>query len=144
VQRTHRKITAIIYRLKRQWGLHLVYYRPTTAEYNVETGEVSRGFDTYVVKRAIVLPARLDRSFVYDLTFIQANNNFVGGGYFDRNQRRLIIDAKDLPKDFDPAIKDHVEFDGKRYEVLYIDHVEKRKAYLFRVAEVTSSETVGP
>ena len=96
-----------------------------------------------MIKRAPVLPDNLDRSFIYDLSYIAANNNFVGGAYFDRHIRTLIIDAKDLPKDFIPNLNDHVEFDDIRYEIKKITHLEKRKGYLLRVEAIDSSEPVG-
>lgn len=142
-QNVLRQITVILYKLKRQYGLTVTYYQFTGQTHNVETGDISRTYTTYTVRRAPVLPDNLDRSFVYDLTFIAANNNFVGGALFDRHLRKVIIDAKDLPKDFIPTLQDHVEFDGNRFEIKTISHLEKRKGYFLGVEAIDSSETVG-
>lgn len=142
-QNVLRQITVILYRLKRQYGLTVTYYQFDSQTNDVETGEISRTYNEFTIKRAPVLPDNLDRSFVYDLTFIAANNNFVGGGFFDRNIRTMIIDAKDLPKGFKPNSNDHVEFDDERYEILKITHLEQRKGYLLRLQALSNSETVG-
>lgn len=142
MQNNLREIRKIIYRLKRQWGLRLTYIRPGQAVHDVETGEISRVFEKIYVKRAILLPSKLDRSFVYDLTYIAANNNFVGGGFFDRDSRVILLDGRDLPKDFKPDLNDHVEFDSIRYELLSINPTAQYKAYLLRVQAITSSKAV--
>lgn len=141
-QNVLRQITTILYRLKRQYGLKVVYYQYVDQENNVETGEINRRYNTITINRAAVLPDNIDRSFVYDLTFIAANNNFVGGAFFDRHIRTLIVDAKDLPKDMRPNKDDHIEFDDQRYEILKITILEQRKGYLFRLQGLDSSETV--
>jgi len=142
-QNVLRQITVILYRLKRQYGLNVTYYQFAGQTNNVETGDISRTYNTFEIKRAPVLPDNLDKSFVYDLTFIAANNNFVMGGYFGRHIRTLILDAKDLPSDFIPNQNDHVEFDGMRFEMLKIVHLEKRKGYLLRVEALDSGDPVG-
>lgn len=142
-QNVLRQITVILYRLKRQFGQRVTIYQYDSQTNNVETGEISRTYNTIVVRRAPVLPNNIDRSFIYDLTYIAANNNFVGGGLFDRKQRNLIFDAKDLPKDFVFTNDDHIEFGGQRYEIKTIDHLEAKKGFLMSVEGIEPSDTVG-
>ena len=142
-QNVLRQISLILYRLKRQYGLKVAYYQYVSQTNDVETGEITREYNTVSIRRAPVLPDNLDRSFVYDLTFIAANNNFVGGAFFDRHIRTLIIDAKDLPKGMKPTKDDHIEFDEQRYEILKIVTLEKKKGYLFRLQGLDSAEAVG-
>lgn len=144
MQNNLREIRKIIYRLKRSYGLRLTYYRPESQTHNVETGEISRVFRTIEIKRAILLPSKLDRSFVYDLTYIAANNNFVGGAYFDRNRRVIMLDGADVPRDFVPEIDDHLTFDSKRYEVLEVNATAQYRAFLLRVQAISNSEPVDP
>ena len=138
-----RQTRIIIYRLKRQYGLKLVYYRPETETHNVETGEIHRVWRSFVIQRAVVLPSTLDRSFVYDLTFIAANNNFVEGGYFDRNKRNVILDVKDVPKEITPNSNDHVEFGKERYEILSTIFVEDRNIYFLNLQSLSNDDPVG-
>lgn len=130
----------IIYRLKRMFGLPATVIRPDVTTHNVETGEITRSFEKYAVRRAILLPQNLDRSFVYDLTFIAANNNFVNGAYFDRDQRQMIIDARDLPKDFRFELDDEVEFDDRRFTIKSITLAENNVAYILHLQTQPNKE----
>ena len=142
-QNVLRQITVILYKLKRQFGLRVTVYQFVDQTNNIETGEITRNYNTFIVKRAPVLPNNIDLSFVYDLTFIAANNNFVGGAFFDRKIRNVLFDAKDLPKDFVFTNDDHIEFDDQRYEIKRIDSLEKKKGFLLSVEGIDNSETVG-
>ena len=142
-QNVLRQITVILYRLKRQFGRPIVIYQYADQVNNIETGDITRNYNTIKVKRAPVLPNNIDRHFVYDLTFIAANNNFVGGALFDRKLRNIIVDSKDLPKDFVFTNDDHIEFDDQRYEIKRIDHLEHKKGFLLSLEGLDNSETVG-
>lgn len=141
-QNVLRQIRVILYRLKRQYGLRVVIFQFVSQTQNVETGAISRVYTSITVNRAPVLPNSIERSFVYDLTFIAANNNFVEGAFFDRKVRRVIFDAKDLPKGFVFTNDDHIEFDDQRYEILKIEALESKKGFLLIVEGIDSSETV--
>jgi len=143
MQNNLKQISVVLYRLKRQWGLQVKYYQLGKQTHNVETGDITREYTIITVRRAPVLPNMVDRHFVYDLAYIAASKNFTEGGYFERNQRTIIFDAKDLPRGFVPNGDDHVEFDEKRYEIKSIDHLEQRRGYLLTVAAIDNAETVG-
>jgi len=142
-QNVLRQITIVLYRLKRQYGLAVTVYQYRDQTQDVETGEIQRFYNTILVKKAPVLPNEIDRHFVYDLTFIAANNNFVGGALFDRKIRQVIFDAKDLPKNFVFTNDDHIEFDDQRYEIKKITALEKKKGYILLVEGIDNSEPVG-
>jgi len=142
-QNVLRQIAIVLYRLKRQYGLAVTIYQYKDQTQDVETGEIQRSYNTILVKRAPVLPNEIDRHFVYDLTFIAANNNFVGGALFDRKIRQVIFDAKDLPKNFVFTNDDHIEFDDQRYEIKKITALEKKKGYILLVEGIDNSEPVG-
>lgn len=141
MQNNLREISKILYRLKRQYGLRLDYYRTSLLEQDVETGETLREYSKTTILRAIVLPASLDRDFVYDLTYIAANNNFVTGAFFDITKRKILLDGNDIA--LDPNLNDHVEFDGQRYEIAQIHPTAQRRAFILVVQGLSNSETVG-
>lgn len=140
VLRQHRNI---IYKLKRQYGLPATLYIPTSTQQNVETGEISRSWDTISISRAIIVRSSENRKFVYDLAYIAAAKNFTTGGYFDEKKRLVIIDAKDLPATFVPDMNMHFEFQEARWEINQINRVEDRAGFSFVVTETKGSETVG-
>lgn len=138
-----RKTRVIIYKLKRQYGQKAAFYVPTQNDHNILTGKITRTYDKTVIKRAILLPATLDRSFVYDLAYIASNKNFTGGGFFDRNNRMIILDARDLPKTLRPKIKMHIEFDDERFEIKTIDVLPPHAGYIITAQAISNSSTVG-
>jgi hypothetical protein len=138
-----RKHKVLIYKLKRTFGDKATFFRLRTNTNNVRTGVIAREYDSYTIWKAIILPAILDRSFVYDLAYIASNKNFTTGGYFDRTKRAIMIDAADLPKDFQPRVKDHVEFEDERYELVTIERHAKNSIYLLSCQALSNSEKVG-
>lgn len=141
-QNNAREITKVIYHLKMRWGFTLTYLEPTSQTQNPRTGEISRTYTQHTIKRAVVLPTNLHRSFVYDLAYIAAGKNFTEGAYFDKNLKRIIIDTKEFPSGFKPDTNHHMEFDGGRYEIRAIQIFEDRRSYVFSVEGVLNSPTV--
>lgn len=137
----YRFITQVLYRLKRRYGQVVDIVHRTSSTTNLETGVKTVVRDSHRVNRAIVLPSLIHREFVYDLTFIATNKNFTYGGHFDTTQRRLIIDRKDLPSDFEIKVGYYFISDGKRYEVKQVEEFEERRAYGIIGKESTDIET---
>lgn len=126
--RTHRNI---LYRLKRRYRQTVNFYIPTGHTVNNTTGKMERDFTTIVVGQAVVLPERVDRSFVEDLAYIAANRNFTSGGYFDRHRREILVDKDDMSIDLtnDTVVK----FGGQRYIVRSYVLLENVQAYYITV-----------
>ena len=118
---TKRKfIKRVLYKLKRSYGMPVDYYRIVTHTSDLEKGTKTTIETKTHIRRAIVLRAREFRSFVYDLAFISANKDFTEGGFFDPEDRNIILDTKDLPKNFDPNVDDYLIIKDKRYDVSVI------------------------
>ncbi len=134
----------LIYRLKRTWGQAVDYYEPTTNTHDILTGAITRAYTVHKIKRAVVAPADLLRSFIYDLAYIASAKNFTHGAFFDATKRIIIISAKDFPTGFTPKIKHHIEFDDQRWEILIIHIQPARAFYAFEVQSLSNAPTVGP
>ena len=120
----------VLYKLKRSYGLPIDYYQITSHDVDPKTG-VKTTVETRIhIRRAIVLRSREFRSFVYDLAYISANKDFTEGGFFDPEDRNIIIDARDLPKEFDPDADNYLIFKNKRYDVSTIQTFEEGSAFL--------------
>ena len=95
--------------LKRDYGK-----RVTIARYDYEETDDDTGVSKIVVKektvvrRALISSERMKRSFVYDLTYIASNKNFVYGGLIDSSQASVIVDTADLPEGFTINQNDYV------------------------------------
>lgn len=132
----------VVYRLKRIYGLPVDLYKITPGETDYETGEKSAVYNKVHIKRAIVQPARLHRDFVYDLAYISANKDFTGGGFFDVSDRRIIIDAKDLPIGWVPTLNQFVIIGAKRYELKSFYEFEADMGYILVVRETKGQRIV--
>lgn len=131
-----KKHRAIIYKLRRDWGLEVTLYRPIISTKDLRTGKLSRGFQVVTIHQAPVLPADVDRSFVYDLAYIAASKNFTEGAFFDRKQRSVILEARQLPKGFEPNLNDFLVFNTQRYTIKGIQVIEEFAAYRLRVLAI--------
>ena len=136
-----RQISVILYRLKRNFGLPAILRVPADT-YNVQTGVVTPNNTDYNIRRAILLPRRSLRDFVYDLSFIAANKNFTYGGLFDASRRMIIIDTKELPSGVRPTQNMLVIFDTEQYDILEVQRAEFDRGYLLVCKEVSSAENV--
>lgn len=132
-QPNHRKI---MYALKRGYGEAVTLYQLLSETDNVTTGKTVRTYKTISFRKAPVLPNTLDRSFVYDLDWIQANRNFVKGGFFDRNKRQVVLDGRDIPKGVKLSLNDFIVIHSKRYMVTAIEESEELAAYLLTITTV--------
>jgi len=128
-----RFIRRTIYRLKRQYGLPVDLYSQTLGATNLETGAKSSTLDKVVIKRAIVQPARNHRDFVYDLAYISANKDFTTGGFFDASDRRIIIDARDLPSSWVMDADQFVIYNNQRYDIKSFYEFEEGMGYILVV-----------
>ena len=123
-----RQNKVILYRLKRSFGLEVEFYNPTSSDYDITTGAMTRVFENFTVKKAIVLPNQIQTKFSYDLAFIATNKNFTYGGYYDTSIRNMIVSKSDL-EDNDLDTTWRCRFSGKDYEIKEIVEIEYQEAY---------------
>ncbi len=130
-----------MYQLRRNWGVEVFVYRPTRT-HDILTGGVTSSFEIHTIPNAPVLPAAESRSFVYDLAYIAASKNFTEGAYFDKKQRWIILDGRELQKGFVPDLNDFVVFETRQYEIKAIEHIEELAAYRLTVVAIRNQEKI--
>ncbi len=135
-----RHITNIVYKLKRLLGVSIILRQEASGSYDLETGAVSRTFTDVTIKRAVVLPSRQIRDFVYDLSFIAGNKNFTYGGMFDTQTRHVLIDAKDIS--VIPTLNDKIIYQNRMYMIVEIQEAEISRAYFIRIKEISNTDAV--
>lgn len=109
-------------------GLTIDYHVIDQSQIDVETGEKQISTSVIHIKKAVVLRAREFRSFVYDLAFISANKDFTAGGFFDPEDRRVIIQASDL-NGHNPQIWDYYIFQNEKYDIKEVYEFENNYAF---------------
>ena len=138
-----REITRVLYSLKRKWSFRCVYQHPSDVPESLDTrtGVVTRSYTPITIRKAIILPEQMQRSYIYDLAYIAANKNFTYGGLFDKGSRYFIIETKDLHKHV-PSDNDYIVYAEKVYSIKEIINVGER-AYMFRGIQVKNTEGLG-
>lgn len=134
-----RMVRKVIYRLKRDYGFSLTIYKIIDTDLNLKTGKKRRIIKFKKINKAVLLPSRMFRAFVYDLSYIAAAKNFTSGGFFDPNDRVILIDWQDT-RDFEIEIDDYIIYDNHQYLVSEVREFEYRAAYLLKVREVKGSK----
>lgn len=123
-----RQISVILYRLKRNYGKPVTLRKITANNIDLTTGEVTRPHRTVNIKRGTVLPVRQIPDFVYDLS----SRNFAYGGVFNSSTRLVIIDGRDIPKDYELSLGDEIIFDEKVHALKEFIKTPDGRGYLIQ------------
>lgn len=120
-------INNLFYRLKFAYGMPVDLHKIDTHTLQTDTGSKTTVLEVIHIKNAVVLRARDFRSFVYDLAYISANKDFTTGGFFDPEDRRVLLDAKDLSSR--PEIGDYFIIQNQRYDIAELYELEDNSGY---------------
>ena len=137
------QIKRILYRLKTRsttCKCYLIKESSRTADY--AEGEYAVTYATTTVKKAIVLPKTALRHFVYDLSFIAANRNFTTGGLYDRNDLIIMIDSKDLPKNYNIDLNLKVQVANKVYAIVDFTSIVGDIAHIIKLRGVENEPRI--
>jgi hypothetical protein len=124
----------VIYSLKNDYGFRLDLYRKDEVV-NLETGRKITTRIKYKIKKAILLPNQMFRDFNYG-TIIKTGGNAQVGGILDLRQRIILIDKRELPRNFEIDSNDYVVFNHDRYEIREIMDLELGDFYRLTIREV--------
>jgi len=133
-------IRRTIYQLKREYGGSIVVYVLGAVSTDYQTGVKAASHTSYHIDRAIVLPNRVKREVIQTISMISANKKFVQGGTFDAGTRTFIIDRRDVPGLDSINNDDWLVYDGKRYEIKWIDEFEQSTAWIIIGREIEGHE----
>ncbi len=131
-------VRKVLYQLKRDYGLQINVNFRTSSILNTQTLIKTVVEDSFIIKKAILLPSNMERAFVYSLPMIASNKNFTYGALFDLDRRRLIIDAKDVPATVTLDNDMWLVFDGKRYDLEEIHDFEFSSGFMLVVKQATN------
>ena len=126
----HRQNKRVLYRLKRERGTAISILEKTNVATDTQTGRKTYGLSKIDIRRAIVLPAREFRMFVYDLAYIAANKDFTTGAFFDPTDRKFIIDSADLPAGFVLTVDHYIVASGLTYNIVEINDFVDHSGYV--------------
>lgn len=119
----NRQMQTALYALKRQYGGPIVIYRLLSSEVNLETGEAEVKTFAIRVKRAIVLPVRLAREVVRNISLISADKLIVQGGGYDTGRKVFVIDRRDA-RSLVLTLDDWLVYGGHKFQFEKVDELE--------------------
>lgn len=125
-----RLVRQTIYALKRIYPQRIELCRTSQNSTNYASGAISSSLTKVVIRKAILMPAKITRDFSYDLSFIAANKNFTYGAFYDKRVRMVLIDRRDLRRaspTFPVDLNMHVLFGGRRWEVKSLMEYEEQE-----------------
>jgi hypothetical protein len=132
------RIRQALYQLKKDYGAPIDIYKLVASETNVRTGEKVITKTVTHVRRAVVVPARIDRVAQQTISLISANKQFVSGGTYDSSQRDFIIDRRDVPALPELTADDWIIYNRRKYQVKTVEAFEVDAGWV-----VTARELVG-
>lgn len=113
-----KRIRQTVYKLKRLFGGQIFVYKQGTKTTDLQTGEIDWvGREVRTIKRAIILPVKIDRAQTQTISMISSDKGFVYGGNYDRAARWFYLDPKDLPNGYEIKMDDWIVYQGKKYEI---------------------------
>ena len=129
-----------IYQMKREYGGSIQINILGAIDTDLKTGVKSAVQTSYDIARAVVLPVRYKREVIQTISMISANKKFVQGGLFETGTRSFIIDRRDCPSLTAINNEDWIVYDGKRYEIKWIDEFEQGTAWLLIGKELEGAQ----
>jgi glucose/arabinose dehydrogenase len=119
--------------MKRQYGARVDVYRVVSSTTDHLTGEKTVVKEVFPVRKAPVLPYKIQRAVVQTISIISADKEFVYGGAFDSSKREIILDSRDLPNGFEIKPEDYVVFNHTRWDVVNVERVEYDTGWVIAV-----------
>ena len=134
----NQRIRQALYQLKKDYGAPIDIYKLVSSETDARTGEKVITKTVTHVRRAVIVPSRIDRIANQTISLISANKQFVTGGHYDVNQRDFIIDRHDVPALPELTADDWIVYNRRKYQVKTVECFEVDAGWV-----VTARELVG-
>lgn len=135
-RRTSRAARLALYRMKRVAGVPVQIQDVTTSGFNPETGSSTVSRTVQDVRRCVTFSVKQTSRFEYDLSYVAANKNFIHGGIFNVGDRIFILDARDVPANFEIRLDTtHIVFGSKKWDVASYEKLDHDVGYIIASRE---------
>lgn len=123
-------IRDILYTLKKDYGVAIKYGVLEKSSIDMDTGKVTVSKKVYLIRKALLLSAKLQRKFVQDIAYLAANKNFTYGALFDEKTSIFVIDTRDIPRGLQLNMDDFIFMGHQRYSVRQAEILEHNCGWL--------------
>jgi len=134
--RLSRLVQRNIYAMKRDYGDRVDVYQIRSSETDHLTGVKTVVREVFHVRRAPILPSRIKRHVNQSISVISAGKEFVYGGFYDGSLREVILDARDLPKGFEPRPEDYIVYKSSRWDIVTAEKFEVDAGWVLTVKNI--------
>ena len=125
----NRQMQTALYTLKRQYGGPVVIYRLLSSEVDPKTGIAVTETQATRVQRVIILPARITRDVIRNISIISADKQMVQGGSFEVSKRVFVIDRRDTPN-LNLSQDDWLVWNGRKVQFEKIEELEFNSGWI--------------
>ena len=132
----NQRIRQALYQMKKDYGAPIDIYKLVSSETDARTGDKVVTKSVTHVRRAIVVPARIDRVAQQTISVISANKQFVTGGHYDASQREFIIDRRDVPALPELTADDWIVYNRRKYQIKNIESFEVDAGWVIAAREL--------
>lgn len=128
-------VEKVIYGMKKKYPVNVTWHHLTSVTTNLSTGVETNVYLEQTIRRAVMLPSDIARTFVYDSAYMKSAREYTYGGLFDKVDQTCMIQKSDLTVDFDPNLDDYILWDGNTFNIVHVSNYAN-KAYIFGLARI--------
>ena len=132
----NQRIRQALYQMKKDYGAPIDIYKLVSSETDARTGEKIVTKTVTHVRKAIVVPSKMDRVAQQTISVISANKEFVTGGHYDANGREFIIDRHDVPALPELTADDWIVYNRRKYQIKNIESFEVDAGWVIAAREL--------
>ena len=132
----NQRIRQALYQLKKDYGAPIDIYKLVSSETDARTGEKVVTKNVTHVRRAVVVPAKVDRIARQTISVISANKELVSGGTYDANSREFIVDRHDVPRLPELTADDWIVYNRRKYQIATVESFEVDASWVIAAREL--------
>ena len=123
-------IRRAIYKLKFRYGFPVDFYKIEQGAYDTQTGVSQNLVTSTRVRKAVVFPSLTQRNFFFSISVIQANSKFIHGGDITLDDRIIMVDSHDLPRDWLLSVAYYFYFENRRYDIKTAEALDNHAGWM--------------
>lgn len=124
-----REIDRVLYKLKREYGNSVTFKQPTSTSVDYETGDITREYDEWTVRKAIVLNTKSHNRLIEKLSKFNQGDSVI-----PQADLKIVINSSDL-QDHDLTKDTKIVVSSKTYDVLSWEATYSNKGIVIYIKE---------
>jgi hypothetical protein len=135
-----RRLRSLLYMLKREYPGTIIIYKKLSSDTDVRTGKATNTVAFVRIRRAVVMPVRLQRTKDQSISLISSNKEFVTGGTYDVGTRQFLVDRRDAKNLPDLTSDDWIIYDNKKYQIKVVEVYGPNIGWIISAREIVGDD----